>query len=122
MKAQIRDPARAPHDQGVVAARKLTTPNPHEQEVETRTWWLFVAVVLGFVGCYALLTVHLVLEATSTNSWMLAWMAVPAAFFIASGLALFVGTDLSPRERLATTSAALLGYSPSTTSAGRPPE
>ena len=112
MKAPLRDPARVPHDRGVVATGKLTTPDPQEQEVETRIWWLLVAFVLGLVGCYGVLAVHLVLEATTTNAWMLAWMAVPAVFFIASGLALFVGTDLSPRERLATTSAALLGYSP----------
>ena len=100
---------------------KLTTPDPREQEVETRIRWLFAAFALGLVGCYAVLAVVLVLEATTTNPWMLVWMAVPAAFFIASGLALFVGTDLSPRERLSTTSAALLGYSPRTTNAERPP-
>jgi hypothetical protein len=92
-----------------------------EQEVETSMWWLFVGFVLGLVGCYSVLAVHLVLEATTTNPWMLAWNAIPAAFFIASGLAFFAGTDLSPRERLGTASAALLGYSPRTTSAKRPP-
>jgi hypothetical protein len=35
------------------------------KEVETRTWWLLLAVVLGSVGCYAVLAVHLVLEATT---------------------------------------------------------
>jgi hypothetical protein len=55
------------------------------KEVETRTWWLLLAVVLGSVGCYAVLAVHLVLEATTTNPWMLSWMAVPAVILCASG-------------------------------------
>ena len=102
----------------VVAVGKLRTPKLPEREVETRTWWLFLAVVLGLVGCYAVLAVHLVLEATTTNPWMLSWMAVPAVILSASGVALFVGSGLSPRDRLAAAPAALLGYSPRT-KAGR---
>ena len=64
------------------------------------------------VGAYMLLAVHLILDATNAGAWMWTLLAVPLAFFCSSAVALFVGSDLSARERLAAASAALFGYSP----------
>jgi hypothetical protein len=98
----------------------MPKPTQPGRDLEPSSWWLFVSFVLGLLGCYGVLVVHLVLEATTTNPWTLGWMALPAALFCASGAALFMGSNLSPRERLAAAPAALLGYSPRTKKAGRP--
>jgi hypothetical protein len=90
---------------------RSTKPSQPGRDVEPSSWWPFVSFIFGAVASYAVLVVHLVLEATTSNPWMLSWMAVPAALFCASGAALFVGSNLSPRERLAAAPAALLGYS-----------
>jgi hypothetical protein len=68
---------------------------------EPSSWWP-----------YALLVVHLLLEATKAGAWALAWMAVPGAFFAASAGALFIASRMPVRERLTAIPAALLGYSP----------
>ena len=80
--------------------------------VEPSSWWPFVAIVLGALGCYAALAVHLILDATNASAWGLVWMAIPAVFFCASAAALFVGSGMPARERLAAVRAALFGYSP----------
>jgi hypothetical protein len=82
-------------------------------EREPSSWWPFVSLFLGVAGAFALLVVHLLLEATNADAWGLAWMAVPAALFAASGAALFVASGMSVRERLAAVRSGLLGYSPS---------
>jgi len=80
--------------------------------VEPSSWWWLISFALGAVGAYTLLGVHLILDATDANAWMLTLMVVPTAFFCSSAVALFVGSGLSARERLSTASAGLLGYSP----------
>ena len=80
--------------------------------VEPSSWWWVTSFVLGAVGAYSLLTVHLILEATDADAWMLTLMAVPAAFLCGSAVALFAGSGLSARERLSAASAGLFGYSP----------
>ena len=79
---------------------------------EPSSWSLFISFALAALGAYALLAVHLVLEATNASGWMLAWMAAPATLFCASAVALFVGSDLSPRERLTAIRTGIFGYSP----------
>jgi hypothetical protein len=81
-------------------------------QAEPSSWWPLVSMVLGALGSYALLVVHLVLEATGASPWLWAWMAVPGAFFFAAALTLAIGSGVSVRERLTTIPAALLGYSP----------
>jgi hypothetical protein len=80
--------------------------------VEPSSWWPFVAVVLGALGCYGALAVHLILDATQASAWGLLWLAVPGAFFCASAGALLIGSGMPVRERLTTILAALFGYSP----------
>jgi hypothetical protein len=74
--------------------------------------WPFVAIVLGAVGCFGVLVVHLMLEATHAGVWALAWMAVPALCFCGSIAALFVASRMPVWERLAAIPAGLLGYTP----------
>jgi hypothetical protein len=81
-------------------------------QTEPFSWWPFVAMVLGALGAFMLLVVHLVLEATGGRLWMWTLMAVPTAFFLAAALTLAIGSGIPVRERLATIPAALLGYSP----------
>ena len=88
------------------------TPEVRTEGVEPSSWWLFISMTLGMVGAYMLLAVHLILDATNAGAWMWTLLAVPLAFFCSSAVALFVGSDLSARERLAAASAALFGYSP----------
>jgi len=80
--------------------------------VEPSSWWFLVSMILGMVGAYMLLAVHVILDATDASAWMWTLLAVPVAFFCSSAVALFVGSGLSARERLAAASAALFGYSP----------
>jgi hypothetical protein len=79
---------------------------------EPSSWWPFVAIVLGAMGCFAMLVVHLILDATDAGAWGLAWMAVPTASIAASVVALFVASGMAVREKLAVIQAALLGYTP----------
>jgi lysylphosphatidylglycerol synthetase-like protein (DUF2156 family) len=83
-----------------------------ETVAEPGSWWPFVSIFLGTAGVFALLVVHLLLEATHASAWGLAWMAVPAALICASVAALLVGSGMSVRERLAAIRSALLGISP----------
>jgi hypothetical protein len=87
--------------------------------VEPSSWWPFIAIVLGAVGCYGLLVVHLILDATDAGAWGLAWMAVPSVFFVGSIGAVLIASGMPVRERLAAIPAAFLGYSPRPRS--RPP-
>src|SRR4029434_10405176 len=64
------------------------------------SWWLFVAILLGALGCYGVLVVHLLLDATRASAWGLAWMAVPGLFFRGSLAALFVASGMPTREKL----------------------
>ena len=80
--------------------------------VEPSSWWWLISFALGALGAYTLLGVHLILDATDANAWMFTLMAVPTAFFCSAAVALFVGSDLSARERLSAASAGLFGYSP----------
>ena len=94
-----------------------TEPNRREPlaaatTAEPSSWWPFVAIVLGMMGVFATLVVHLLLDATHAGPWGLAWMALPAAFIAASVLALFIASGMSVHDRLAVIPAALLGYSP----------
>jgi hypothetical protein len=96
----------------------MTPTNPDERKrhapsmAEPSSWWLFVAILLGALGCYGVLVVHLLLDATRASAWGLAWMAVPGLFFCGSLAALFVASGMPIREKLAAIPAALLGYSP----------
>jgi hypothetical protein len=85
---------------------------PDASTVEPSSWWPFVAIVLGMMGVFATLVVHLLLDATHAGPWGLAWMAIPSAFIAASVGALFIASGMSVREKLAVIPAALLGYSP----------
>lgn len=87
--------------------------------VEPSSWWLFPAIVLGAVGCYAALAVHLILAATNASVLGLVWMAIPVLFSCTSAAALFMGSGMGGRERLAAVRAALVGYSPRDRSACR---
>jgi hypothetical protein len=87
--------------------------------VEPSSRWAFIAIVLGAVGCYGVLVVHLILEATDAGAWGLAWMAVPGVFFAGSVGAVLIASGMPVRERLAAIPAASLGYSPRPRS--RPP-
>jgi hypothetical protein len=80
--------------------------------VESSSWWLFVAIVLGALGCYGLLIVHLILDATNAGAWGLAWMGVPMVFFAGSVGALLIASGMPAHERLAAIPAGSLGYSP----------
>ena len=84
----------------------------HSEGVEPSSWWWLISFGLGAMGAYTLLGVHLILDATDANAWLLTLMAVPTAFFCSSAVALFVGSGLSARERLSAASAGLFGYSP----------
>jgi uncharacterized membrane protein YeaQ/YmgE (transglycosylase-associated protein family) len=87
-------------------------PLRRENTAEPSSWWIFTAIVLGIVGVFATLVVHLLLDATRAGPWGLAWMAIPVAFIAASIGALFVASGMSLREKFAAIPAALLGYSP----------
>jgi len=87
-------------------------PLRRENTAEPSSWWIFTAIVLGIVGVFATLVVHLLLDATRAGPWGLAWMTIPVAFMAASVGALFVASGMSVREKLAAIPAALLGYSP----------
>lgn len=95
----------------------VATPNPDRHEkppadtVEPSSWWPFVAAVLGAIGCYAALTVLLILDATNSDAWGLIWMVIPTMFFVASAAALFVGSGMAAQERLAAVRAGFFGYS-----------
>ena len=89
----------------------MPTGSQPGRDLEPSSWWLLASFVFGALGCYGVLVVHLVLEATTSNPWMLSWMAL-AALICASGAALFAGSNLSLRERLAAAPAAIFGYSP----------
>jgi len=80
--------------------------------VESSSWWPFVAIVLGAVGCYGLLVVHLILDATNAGARGLAWAGVPMVFFAGSVGAVLIASGMPVRERLAAIPAAFLGYSP----------
>jgi uncharacterized membrane protein YeaQ/YmgE (transglycosylase-associated protein family) len=83
-----------------------------ENTAEPSSWWIFIAIVLGIVGVFATLVVHLLLDATRSGPWGLAWMTIPVAFIAASVGALFVASDTALPAKLAVIPAALLGYSP----------
>jgi hypothetical protein len=85
---------------------------PAAATVEPSSWWWFVAIFLGAIGCYGVLVVHLLLEATSAGSWGWAWMALPTAGIGASGVAMLMGSGMSLRAKFAVAPAVLLGYSP----------
>jgi hypothetical protein len=80
--------------------------------VESSSWWPFVAIVLGALGCYGLLVVHLILDATNAGAWGLAWMGVPMVFLAGSVGAVLIASGMPARERLAAIRAAFFGYSP----------
>jgi hypothetical protein len=80
--------------------------------VESSSWWPFLAIVLGALGCYGLLVVHLILDATNAGAWGLAWMGVPMVFLAGSVGAVLIASGMPARERLAAISAASFGYSP----------
>jgi hypothetical protein len=81
-------------------------------QTESSSWWPLISMALGAAGSYALLVVHLVLDAAGGRPWTWALMSVPAAFFFAAALTIAIGSGIAIRERLATLPAALLGYSP----------
>lgn len=110
--------ARAPSVLAVTAAQDRPE-RPPAKTVEPSSLWPFVALVLGAIGCYATLTVHLLLDATNSDAWGLIWLLVPALFFGASAAALFVGSGMAASDRLAAVRAALFGYSPRDRSASR---
>jgi hypothetical protein len=83
-----------------------------QKQAEPSSWWPLVSMALGALGSYALLVVHLALEAAGGRPWMWTLMAVPGAFFFAAALTFAIGSGVPVRERLATIPAALLGYSP----------
>jgi hypothetical protein len=85
---------------------------PATGAVESSSWWPFVAIVLGAVGCYGLLVVHLILDATNAGAWGLAWMGVPMVFLAGSVGAVLIASGMPARERLAAIPAGSLGYSP----------
>jgi hypothetical protein len=80
------------------------------------SWWPFIALVLGAIGCYGLLAAHLILDATAAGAWALAWLALPTVFFAGSVAALLIASEMPVRERLAAIPAAFFGYSPWTRS------
>jgi hypothetical protein len=96
----------------MTAARASKSKRTFPCAVEPSSSWLFVAILLGALGCYGVLAVHLLLDATQATAWGLIWLAVPALFFCASAMALFVGSRMPVRDKLAMIFAALLGYSP----------
>lgn len=79
--------------------------------VEPSSWWLFVAIFLGALGCYGVLVVHLLLDATRASASGLLW-PVPGVFFCGSVAALFIASGMPIREKLAAIPAGLLGYPP----------
>ena len=70
-----------------------------QSEFEPSSWRPPVAIALGAVGCYAVLAVVLILEATHAGAKGLVWLAIPALFFGVSAVALFVGSLASVRKR-----------------------
>jgi hypothetical protein len=82
------------------------------KQAEQSSWWPFVSMALVALGSYALLVVHLAVEAVGGRPLVWALMAVPGAFFLAAALTFAIGSGIPVRERLATIPAALLGYSP----------
>jgi hypothetical protein len=85
--------------------------NPHVN-TEPSSWWPLAAMGLGALGSYALLVVHLAVEAADGKPWAWMSMLVPGALFFAAALTIAIGSGIPVRERLATIPAALLGYSP----------
>jgi hypothetical protein len=86
-----------------------------QNQPEPTSWWPLVAIILGAFASYAVLLVHLVLEATHAPTWMwTSMMAVPTGLFFASALTIVIGSGIPLRERLATIPAGVLGYSPRT--------
>jgi len=80
--------------------------------VEPSSWLPLVAIVFGALGCYGLLVVHLILDATHAGVWGLAWLAIPSLFFVGSAVALLSASGMRAWERVELIPAALLGYSP----------
>jgi hypothetical protein len=94
-----------------------TQPNRGERTaaadaVEPSPWWGLIGIALFAAGGLALFAAHLILDATSGRAWAWALMAVPTALWAASVAALFAGSSVPLRERLAAVPAAILGYSP----------
>lgn len=83
-----------------------------QSRAEPTSWWPLVGIILGALGSYALLAVHLMLEAAHAPGWMWVSMVVPGGLFLASALTFVIGSGIPVRERLATIPAGLLGYSP----------
>ena len=80
--------------------------------VEPSSWWLFVSFALGAIGCFGVLVVHLMLEATHASAWGLAWMAVPGVLLSGALAAPFLDSGMPVRQKVAVIAAGLLGYSP----------
>jgi hypothetical protein len=90
----------------------MTRHSRSHWQAEPSSWWPFVSMALGALGSYALLVVHLVLDAAGGSPWLWTLMTIPGVIFLAAGLTVAIGSGISIRERLATIPAALLGYSP----------
>ena len=103
-----RPPRGSFEPRGEVGPQPMTA----RTKVEPSSWWPFVAMFFGGVGCFGVLVVHLMIEATGAGVFALAWMVVPGLFFCSSGGALVMSSGMTFRERVATVSAGLLGYSP----------
>jgi hypothetical protein len=84
------------------------------KEVETRTWWLLLAVVLGSVGVLRGAGGSPRARGDHHESLDAELGGRSGRHLVCIRGALFVGSGLSPRERLAAAPAALLGYSPRT--------
>ena len=91
-----------------MAARR----DPATVGFEPSSWWSVAAIALCALGCFGVLVVHLLLEATDASAWGLLWMAVPGLIICGAVAALFKASGMSLQEKLAAIPAALLGYSP----------
>ena len=87
-------------------------PPDENDRFEPSSWWWLISIVLAAVGSFALLSVHLILTAVNANAWAWTLLVVPAILFCSSGVALFVGSDIPARERLAAARTGVFGYSP----------
>jgi hypothetical protein len=96
------------------AARASEPLQTAAAQVEPSSWWPLVSMIFGGVGSYALLLVHLLLDAGNARPWMWTLMVVPLAFFLAAAFTFAVGSGMPVRERLAAIPAGVLGYSPRT--------